>query len=304
MTNRCWMALCLLGTSARTLVGAMALANKEVSVSQLIESHRDEIAQLQKITEDQGISLDQAPYSNPVFFLRYCLSEEGLLEDQYRNTLSWRTGPGKSICEAAVSAVTQATVNGKWNNAPVVALAPFSSQIIPFLSSATITTTSSQGDLVYCIRAGKIDDSKLMEQVTVDQMSDFFLYTKEVNNLVANDRSLATDQLLCVLAANDLSGVQLIGGSSEFRQALSQSSKQATEVYPDSTVGPTLLLNLPTLLSALVKLFTPLFPDAVKKRIKFRRGPLKDVADLSMLARDTPERAKFWQQLDELVYQG
>lgn len=284
----------------------MALANKEVSVTQLIQSHRDEIAQLLTTAQDQGISLNQPPYSNPVFFLRFCLSEDGVFtEEQFLKTLSWRKGPGKSICDTAVAAVTQATaIAGKWNNAPVVAAAPFSSLIVPFLSAATITTTSSQGDLVYCIRAGKIDDNQLMAQVSIDQLSQFFLYTKEVNNLVANDRSLATDQLLCVVAANDLSGVPLIGGSSDFRQALSQSSKQATEVYPDSTVGPTLLLNLPPLLAALVKLFTPLFPDKVKKRIKFQRGPLKDVTDLSVLARDSPERAVFWQQLDEVLYRG
>jgi len=37
------------------------------------------------------------------------------------------------------------------------------------------------------------------------------------------------------------------------------------------------LLNLPKLLNALVKLFKPLFPPVVAARIKFEQGPLSKV---------------------------
>eukprot|EP00977_Amphora_coffeiformis_P006288 scaffold1351_cov176-Amphora_coffeaeformis.AAC.22 len=47
--------------------------------------------------------------------------------------------------------------------------------------------------------------------------------------------------------------IQLARGSADFRKALSESSKQASIVYSESTQGPTLLLNLPPLLNALVK---------------------------------------------------
>lgn len=71
---------------------------------------------------------------------------------------------------------------------------------------------------------------------------------------------MQTDRLIQVLTANDLTGIKLVGGSGDFRRALSASSKQATLIYPTSYTGPTLLVNLPPLLNALVKLFTPLFP--------------------------------------------
>ena len=91
-----------------------------------------------------------------------------------------------------------------------------------------------------------------MDAVSVEQLVDFFLYAKQVNGLVANARSIEQDRLVSILTCNDLSGVKLVGGSAAFRSALSESSKQASEVFPRSLAGPTLLVNLPRLLSALV----------------------------------------------------
>jgi hypothetical protein len=164
-----------------------------------------------------------------------------------------------------------------------------------------ISTTSSQNDLVYCIRAGQIDDVGLMEAVSVDELVDFFLYVKEVNAIVCNQRSADTDKLSKIVTCNDLKGVKLIGGSATFRQALSASSKVAINLYP-ATAGPTLLLNLPPLLSALVKLFTPLFPAEVNKRLKFAQGPLKDVESLTQIVPGGSKRDQFMKQLDDLVY--
>mmetsp|Transcript_49661 Transcript_49661/g.56178 ORF Transcript_49661/g.56178 Transcript_49661/m.56178 type:complete len:130 (+) Transcript_49661:423-812(+) len=121
-----------------------------------------------------------------------------------------------------------------------------------------MTTSSSKGDLLYCIRAGMIDDKSLMSLIDVDGLVDFFIYSKEIISLAANDRSLTNDKLAYVLTVNDLNGLKLIGGDATFRNALSTSSKKATELYP-ALGGPTLLLNLPRLVSALVKVFTPLF---------------------------------------------
>jgi hypothetical protein len=140
-----------------------------------------------------------------------------------------------------------------------------------------------------------------MSSVTVDEMIDFFLYVKEVNAAVADMRSLETDSLIKIVTCNDLIGVKLVGGSSDFRSALSLSSKKATELYP-SLSGRTLLLNLPALLGALVKLFTPLFPAAVMERIRFERGPLKNVEDLMQIVESGAARDEFIKQMDELVY--
>lgn len=275
-------------------------------VSQLLRQYDSDLAALQAATSKVVGSNDVSaePYSSSVFYLRYCLDSDDPSQRlaKLQKNLSWRMGPGKTICESAASAVQQATATGAWNNAPVLAAAPHASVIGTFLTpKAVLTTTSEQGDLVYCIRAGQIDDNGLMKRVTIDQMVDFFLYAKEVNALVANQRSLQTDQLVSIITANDLSGVGL-GGSADFRKALSQSAKTSNDLYP-ATAGPTLLLNLPPLLNALVTLFTPLFPPAVNKRLKFSQGLLKDIDSLTEITAGGSKRSSFLQQLNEVVYQ-
>ena len=152
---------------------------------------------------------------------------------------------------------------------------------------------------MYCIRAGKIDDAALMSEVTADQMTEFFLYCKEVNAIVADLRSMSDDRLISVITANDLNGVSLLGDSS-FRKALSASSTKANDLYP-ALSGPTLLLNLPLLLGALAKLFTPLFPPEVRQRLKFEQGLLHNVNDLTEILSGATRDA-FLNELDALVY--
>jgi hypothetical protein len=279
-------------------------------VSKLLSDHATQITELRKIvssTVGEEAANSQSPYNSDVFYLRYCLEDDSSAAERLKSMVDWRQSvAGKAVCEAAVAAVEEATASSdgrSWNNEPVRTAALHASKINQYITpSNCITTTSSADDLVYCIRAGAIDDNSLMKTVTVEQMVEFFLYVKEVLFLTANLRSKETDKLLSVITANDLSGVKLVGGSADFRNALSQSSKQANRIYPVALTGPTLLLNLPKLLSALVKLFTPLFPAAVRERIKFVQGPLSDVSDLSQVGRTGRKREAFVKQLDEILY--
>ena len=66
--------------------------------------------------------------------------------------------------------------------------------------------------------------------------------------------------------------------------------------------GRTLLLNLPTLLGALVKIFNKLLPAAVRDRIRFESGPLRNMEDLREIAEDGAGRAEFLSQMDVLAY--
>ena len=285
-------------------------------VSALLKTHADDITTLKQETLNVvgETKMGQRPYNNDVFYLRYCVGEKGV--DDLKQVLSWREGQGKTICDAAVEAVQKATSSAshddgasagegkpKWDNEPVLGGAPNASKIKPFLTpTTTLTTSSSQGDLIYCIRAGLIDDTALMSSLdSVDELVDFFLYCREVNALVANDRSVSTDQLLSIITVNDLDGVKLIGGDATFRAALSAASKQANDLYP-ALAGPSLILNLPRLVSALVKLFTPLFPPEVQKRLKFERGPLQDVKELVDVTYGGKDRQAFLKDIDELVY--
>lgn len=277
----------LLGAGAGYVVG---LQSPYPPVSQLVSQHADTIASLKSLTTEAVGSIAEEPYSNDLFYLHFCLQAESDADaeavESLKKSLAWRTGQGKSICDAARTALAKAQEGGGWDNQPVLDAAPNTDKISKYLTPSTVLTTSNtDGDLVYCIRAGKIADNDLMAAVTVDEMKDFFLYAKEVNALVSYQRSADSDRLCRVLTANDLDGVKLVGGSSEFRTALGDSSKVAAVVYPKTINGPTLLCNLPRLLNALVKLFTPLFPESVKARLKFAKlDALKDAATLTELA--------------------
>ena len=271
-------------------------------VSSLLNKYAADITSLKE--EAKSIvgadAFDQVPYNNDVFYLRYCLEDKSV--EEMKKVLAWRQGEGKTMCDAATSAYQAATADGSWDNGPIRDSAPSASIVNEFITENSVfTTSSSKGDILYCIRAGKIDDIALMSKISVEEMVTFFLYSKEIIALAANDRSLKSDKMAYVLTVNDLSGLKLIGGDASFRSALGDSSKQANELYP-ALGGPTLLLNLPKLVSALVKLFTPLFPEKVRQRIKFEQGPLKNVEDLVNVSPGGKDRDVFLSDIDKIVY--
>lgn len=247
------------------------------ALSSLLSSHAEEITALR--SSEAGASL------NEVECLRIAMAHAGdasAAVDALEQITAWREGEGRSICQSASAAVEQAMAGGGWDNAPVFSAAPYSDKIGKYITpSNCLTLPLSSGDLCYIIRAGSIDDGSLMAEVNEQQVVEFFLFAKEVNRLVADMRSAATGQLVTIVTANDLSGVDLFGDAT-FRKALSASSKKADVVFL-SLNGPTLLLNLPFLANALVKLFTPLFPPKVRAKLKFEKGPLSDVDDLTKL---------------------
>ncbi|KAL7460723.1 hypothetical protein ACHAXS_001165 [Conticribra weissflogii] len=291
---------------------ATAFSASSPSLQSLLSTHQSEIASLKQLATSLTTDDSILP-QNDVFYLRYLLDDTYASpqerEDALKSNVQWRMNEGSSIVTAAHQAISLATSNPdkKWDNTPVAEAAPGASTINTYITpSQCITTTLSPqtNDLVYCIRAGKIDDVSLMSQVSVDQMVDFFLYCKEVNAMVADMRSLQSDSVVQVITCNDLSGVKLIGGSKEFRSSLSLASKKANELYP-ALNGRTLLLNLPKLLGALVKLFTPLFPEKVRERLRFvSDGPLgKDsVGDLTEVLEGGKGREEFVRGVADLAY--
>ena len=286
-------------------VGALGFSLSDKPVSFLISENADKISSLKEVAA--AIASD-AP-EDDVFYLRYALTgaDEEEMKSRLEENVRWRSsGEGRLVCDAAKVAIEKATSGDDWNNDPVRAAAPYASVVNDFITEASIVTTSSRaGDLIYCIRAASIDDTALMNAISVENLAHFFLYTKEVNAAVANQRSIGSDRLVCVCTANDLSGVKVIGGSAEFRKALSAASQKANELYPTLS-GPSLLLNLPRLLTALVKIFTPLFPEEVRKKIKFARGPLSDVTALNEILAgsggDGSKRDNFLTAVEELIY--
>jgi len=224
-----------------------------------------------------------------------------------KETDGWRKGEGKGIIEAATKAIEAARAGGGWDNAEIFSGAPHSAAISPFISpsgSEFITLVSRSGQsgvpyLVKVIRAGSIDDKNLMAAVSTEQMVEFFMYATVVNSLVADSLTREGSGLVTIVTANDLGNVDLLGDAT-FRKALSAASKKANALYP-GLGGPTILLNLPAFLGALVKVFKPLFPPAVQKKLKFEQGPLKNVGDLRELGVVGDSRETFLKQIDAII---
>ena len=171
----------------------------------------------------------------------------------------------------------------------------------PFITpKAVVTTSTEDGDLVYVIRASQINDREMMDKVTVEQVCDFFLYAKEVHNIVANRRSASTGRMCSVIFANDISGVRR-APDSRFSKALTSSSDQYESLYP-SLAGPTMILNLPLILQAFVGLLKPLFPKSVQERLVFKRAPvLASLVELTPLGTDPTVRRNFVREIKGLL---
>ena len=238
-----------------------------------------------------------------IALLRFALAfpDENEAEAALMKAIQWRKTTGKHIVDAAKEAVAKATANGGWENEVVRDMAPHAALINDYITpKAVITTSTEDGDLVYVIRASQIDDKEMMDKCTVEQVCDFFMYAKEVHNIVANERSAKTGRMCSVLFANDISGVRK-APDKRFSKALTSSSDQYEDLYP-SLAGPTMILNLPLVLQAFVGLLKPLFPKSVQERLVFKRAPvLASLKELTPLGQDQSIRLKFVREVKGLL---
>ena len=168
-----------------------------------------------------------------------------------------------------------------------------------------------------------------MDNASVEQVCDFFMYAKEVHNIVANQRSATTGRMCSVIFANDISGVRK-APDKRFSKALTSSSDQYESLYP-SLAGPTMILNceklpyfvvlysyhgmyknsliapvtVPLILQAFVGLLKPLFPKSVQERLVFKRAPvLAGLRELTPLGNDDLLRRKFVREVKSLLPEG
>mmetsp|Transcript_76582 Transcript_76582/g.224803 ORF Transcript_76582/g.224803 Transcript_76582/m.224803 type:complete len:370 (-) Transcript_76582:117-1226(-) len=268
-------------------------AEEDLSVEALMKKYEEPIKAIKKPFEKELESFADT------YVLRFAIEHKGDVEAAQKNmkeVLAWRSGEGKEIVEKAAAAVAEATAEGGWNNAPVLSAAPHSAIISKYLTpSGIVVVALKDGDICSCIRASAIKDSEMMDAVSVDQLIEFFLYSREVNLLVAEQRTKSSGRLTRFLATNDLTGVSKFPDD-RFQKALTGSSKKAALLYPGLS-GPTVILNLPGIVRLLVQFLTPLFPGAVQQKLKFARGPMAYLKDLTDVLRE-PTKSMF---IDDLM---
>eukprot|EP00439_Symbiodinium_sp_Y106_P012521 s1342_g1.t2 len=188
---------------------------------------------------------------------------------------------------------------GGWDNKPVLDAAPHAAKVSKYITPSQMVVVSTKvGDLVTCIRASTIDSEALMKEVTEEEMTEFFIYAREVNSAMAEFRTRNTGHVCRLISANDLTGVSKFPDQS-FQNALTGSAKRAVTLYPGYS-GPTVLLNLPWLARMLVSILTPLFPGAVREKIKFARGPMAYMKDLEDVIKE-PTRGMFVDDLQAVL---
>jgi len=281
--------------SRNKLVELKATAvSTEKNVYALLKQNRRQLDRLALVSDDVS----------EITRLRFALAFDtvGEAKSALTDAISYRSkGRGKEVIDAATDAYALAATGGGWDNEVVRNAAPHANIINKYISSKNIVTLSTANDdLVYVIRASAIDDKQMMNEVTVTQLSEFFMYVKEIHNLVANDRSIKNGRLCEVIFANDITGVRK-PPDSRFSKALSSSSAQYENLYP-SLAGPTMILNLPFILQAFVALFKPLFPKTVQARLKFLRAPvLANLPELTPLTTDLNTKRKFINEVDSLL---
>jgi len=265
-------------------------------VDALLKSNKPQIEEIKAACAKDMTGQDD------VWVLRFALQHPGDTKAAVTNVkevLAWRAGEGKATVDAAAKAVAAATELGGWDNAPVVKAAPNSEKVGKFLTPKNIIVLSTKdGDLVSCIRAAAIDSPKMMAAVTEKELVDFFVYAREVNSLVAEARTRRTGRLTRLVAANDLTGVSSFPDP-KFQAALTASSTKAVLLYP-GLAGPTVLLNLPWIARALVGLLAPLFPGAVRDKLKFARTPMDYMKELSDILKE-PTKGMFLDDLQAVM---
>jgi len=263
----------------------------------LSKKHAREVGEIRKLAGDI-IPSDW----DDVTLLRYALQHEGApaaAAENVKEVLAWRSGEGKEIVAAAKDAIAKAQAGGGWDNTPVFAAAPHSGKISKYITPAQMVVVSTKaGDLVTCIRAATIDSEALMKDVSEEEMVQFFIYAREVNSFMADLRTRATGRVTRLIAANDLTGVSKFPDQA-FQNALTGSAKKAVTLYP-GYAGPTVLLNLPWLARMLVSVLTPLFPGAVREKLKFARTPMDYMKNLEDIVRE-PIRSQFVDDLQAVL---
>jgi hypothetical protein len=273
-----------------------AETSDDLSVEKLTKRYRSAIDDLRSACKD--VLEDQ----DDLYLLFFLLENKGdvpAAAENVREVVAWRKGAGAGIVATAEKAIAEATAGGGWNNEPVFAAAPSSDKLKDFITpDCYVVLSLPSGDIMSVIRAAAIDSPNMMEAVTADELVDFFIYAREVNTLVADARTRETGRLTKLISANDLTGVSSFPDS-RFQEALTGSSKKAQQLYPGRQ-GPTVLLNLPWLARALVGLLAPLFPGAVRDKIKFARTPMDYMKNLPDVLRE-PLKGQFLDDISAVL---
>lgn len=263
--------------SAFTFAAPPPAASRDLD--KLLSDNADKLKDMSSITKEVGDYFDEAWLLG---FLLANPNDIAAAKAAATSALKWSTGKGKPIFEAAKKAYKGASSGaaaGRWNNDPAWVNAPHLSKLLQYIDGdgdQINHITSTWGDICYILREAAVKEG-IMQTVSVEELSEFFLYVRELNARWCYARTNTTRSICQVIALQDMDGVDG-SQSDDFRKALTDAYEQTEALHPLVT-GPTVLFNVPLQLK-MANVFKPLFPKTMQAKIRMEDGRISGMKPL------------------------
>ena len=246
-------------------VGDDSAIYKRENIEDLLATHADAITSLREAVADEvksASAISTTVLYDDIFLLRYIMSHktaEAAIKP-CKETLSWRIENADTL-----HTLTTEGIKG----------IPNASTFMKFQTVGEITTKFG-GWTTYVVRTAHSDLPALMGAMSVEQVSDYLTYSKEINWRECDQLTRATGILVKNISVIDMNGFSFFGADKRFFKALGDSSKRSAIVFPQF-LGATVIVNVPSFLSVLMKVFSPLMPQSALDKQRFCK--VKNSAD-------------------------
>ena len=236
-------------------IGDDSALYKRQNIDELLTTHANAIVELRTAVQDllpaapvDGVAFDD------IFLLRYILSFKQVdkATPPCRETLEWRV-KNKDILHR----LTSTGIDG----------IPNASTFLKFQTVGDISTTF-QGWTTYVVRTAHSDLPSLMGAMSVQEVSDYLTYSKELQWREVDRLTRATGVLVKNISVIDLNGFSFFGADRRFFKALGDSSKVSAVVFPQ-LLGATICVNAPSFIQLLISSFGSLMPKSATDKQRF-----------------------------------
>ena len=229
----------------------------ELNVAKLIAKHREDIDTVKAACAKElssptagGIAYDD------LFVVRYLKSRKGDVEktiESVKACVEWRT-ENKAWIEKA-KAGEKAPKHGE----------------ISKLSIGGLYKNTVLGEPLYIVRAGISTPKELMKKFTPEEVVFWLNWNKEIGFQLCDKRTRASGRITKMFNVVDLRDSSFWNNDKSFFKCLGDSSKHSEKFYPQ-LLGLSIVINLPSWISAVMSLFSFLVPQSFLEKQRFCYG--------------------------------
>ena len=229
---------------------------KREKVEDLLASHADALVSLRAAVGDKlpdGPEAGTGVQFDDIFLLRYLLSHKGDVAkatEPLLETLKWREDNAETL--ASLKTIHDI---------------PNASTFLRFQTVGDIGTTFA-GWTTFVVRTAHSDLTSLMNAMSVQEVSDYLTFSKELQWRDCDKRTRETGMLVKNISVIDMQAFSLFGADRRFFAALGDSSKKSAIVYPQ-LLGATICVNAPSFIQLIIKAFSPFMPQSALDKQRF-----------------------------------